>query len=178
MTKILVTGNAGAGKSTLARRLAASMDLPFHSLDGIVWQAGWQQTPKPERDELIRALCRTDSWVIDGVSTVAQEAADILVFLDVPRHRCLRRAMRRNLPYLFKSRPELPDNCPEFKIIPTLLKIIWQFDSRVRPRILAEGARRSPSAFLHVRNPRELQDCERHLIGSTRGLDGSPHPNM
>lgn len=157
--KILVTGNAGAGKSTLARRIANDCDLPYTSLDGVVWQEGWKKTPVGERDAHIEKLIAKDNWVIDGVSGRVLEAADIVIFLDVPRWRCIGRAARRNIRYLFSSRPELPKRCPEILIIPTLLKIIWRFDRNVRPGILHEGTfRRSGNTFFHVRSAADLSD--------------------
>ena len=150
--KILVTGNAGAGKSTLAVSLGQALNLQTFSLDSIVWQERWRKTPTKVRDARIAELIANDSWVIDGVSSAALHAADVVVFLDVPRWKCLLRAMKRNSRYLFSSRPELPNHCPEILIVPTLLRIIWRFDSRVRPMILLEKQRRvdQPGSFVHV----------------------------
>jgi adenylate kinase family enzyme len=116
--KILITGNAGAGKSTLAKRLAAERGLPFFSLDSIVWWAGWKKTPVPERDVLVDELIARDSWVVDGVSTRVLQVADVVIFLDVQRWRCLWQAARRNVRYLFSSRPELPERL----FAPTILR--------------------------------------------------------
>lgn len=171
--EILVTGNAGAGKSTLAKRLAAERDLPFFSLDGIVWQEGWKKTPPGEKNERIEELIARDSWIVDGVSTRVLQAADVVIFLDVPRWRCLWQAARRNMRYLFSSRPELPDHCPEILIIPTLWKIIWHFDARVRPGILREGAFRvADETFFHVRSATDLPEC---LLLSNAPAELLPH---
>ena len=142
MKRILVTGNAGAGKTTLAREVAALLGLPFHSLDGIVWQARWKKTPPDERERRIHELIETDSWVIDGVSFTVQEQADTVILLDVPRRTSFFRVMKRNWRFLFRSRPGLPPQCPEIRIIPTLCRIIWRFPSRVRGPLLARMAER------------------------------------
>jgi adenylate kinase family enzyme len=136
MKRILVTGNAGAGKSTLARQIADQLDLPYHSLDRVVWQPGWKKTPKAERDRQVRELTDQEQWVIDGVSYAAQEAADTVIFLDLPRRLSFWRVLKRNWRYAFRSRPELPPGCPEILIIPTLCRIIWNFPRAVRPGIL------------------------------------------
>ena len=44
MKRILVTGNAGAGKTTFSKVLAKKTGLPLHCLDSIVWKAGWVKT--------------------------------------------------------------------------------------------------------------------------------------
>ena len=92
MKRILVTGNAGAGKTTLAQKVAQMLDLPFHSLDIIVWQPGWKKTPAEEKEKKINALTAQEYWVIDGVSFSVQDRADTVVFLDVPRRLSFLRA--------------------------------------------------------------------------------------
>ena len=42
MERIAVIGTSGAGKTTLARRLAGSLDVPHLELDAIYHQAGWE----------------------------------------------------------------------------------------------------------------------------------------
>ncbi len=38
--RIILLGNAGAGKSTMARRLMGNSNIPRLSLDEIAWQEG------------------------------------------------------------------------------------------------------------------------------------------
>ncbi|PWB80942.1 MAG: hypothetical protein C3F11_16590 [Methylocystaceae bacterium] len=151
--RIFITGNAGAGKTTLARELGQRLAFPVYGLDQIVWKPGWKKTHVRERDEHIARLVSDPRWIIDGVSDAAERAADVVIFLDVPPMTCAWRCAKRNSRFLFHSRPELPENCPEIAIIPQLLKIIWRFDSRVRPPILdrmnSAGQGRS---YFHVRS--------------------------
>lgn len=160
--RILVTGNAGSGKSTVAKELSNRHGLLYSSLDSVVWQEGWKKTPREVRRKKIQKLIAQDSWVIDGVDYDVLTAAEVIVFLDLPRGTCIFRAMRRNIPYLFSSRPELPDNCPEILVLPQLLKIIWRFPKRVRPTILAEKTKRS-EGFIHIRSNLELETYFQNL---------------
>lgn len=66
--KILVTGNAGSGKSTLGKKLSEHYNIPLYGLDKIVWQEGWIKTPKNEKDKLIKEIANKESWIIEGVS--------------------------------------------------------------------------------------------------------------
>ena len=163
MRRIHVTGNAGAGKTTLAIALGQALDLPVFHLDSIVWQAGWRKTPPGDRDRQEAELIERQAWVIDGVSDQVRGAADLVVFLDVPRNRCLGRVFRRNLPYLFRSRPGLPPGCPEILIIPRLIRMILHFPSRVRARICTEA-----SSSVRYRWIRSAQDMAR--LGTELGL--------
>ena len=42
MKKIVVIGNAGGGKSTLALQLSGRLRLPYHSVDKALWLPGWR----------------------------------------------------------------------------------------------------------------------------------------
>ncbi len=158
MNRVLVTGNAGSGKSTTAKRIAGTIGVPCYGLDKIVWKEGWEKASPLERNEKISELIKQKSWIIDGVNDGIMGAADTIIFLDIPRRVCFRKVAVRNWRYLFKSRPGLPENCPEILIIPTLVKNIWLFPSRVRPKIMGEKLKRSPSNFIHIQNMADLEN--------------------
>lgn len=46
--KINVVGTSGVGKSTLARRLAQELSLPYIEMDVLYWLPEWQGTPDDE----------------------------------------------------------------------------------------------------------------------------------
>lgn len=162
MKRILVTGNAGSGKTTLATLVASRTGLPYVGLDKVVWQPQWEKTPRTVRLKQESSIANEAAWVVDGVSTLLLEAADTVVFLDFPRHRCFWRALCRNLPYLFRSRPGLPEQCPEILIIPALVRIIWFFPTRVRPGIL-EACRSENKRMFHIRSNGDLLNFKASL---------------
>ena len=45
LKRINITGNAGSGKTTLAKNLGRRLSIPVIHLDQIVWQPNWQKTP-------------------------------------------------------------------------------------------------------------------------------------
>lgn len=166
--RIFVTGNAGSGKSTLAKQLGELLGLPVFGLDSIVWQPGWKKTPPKQRERLENKLLAREKWIIEGVSTRIQKKAEMVIFLDIPRKVSLWRCARRNLPYLFRSRPGLPENCPEWKILPRLATLIWDFPVAVRPRIFA-AQKESPAkhGFFQLVSRQELQYFLRSLTRET-----------
>jgi adenylate kinase family enzyme len=172
MRRVLVTGNAGSGKSTVAAAMARILNLPYSGMDQIVWQPGWIKTVPAERNAKEIAIAKSPAWLVDGVSSVLVDAADTVVFLDFPRYKCYWRALRRNLPYLFKSRPGLPARCPELLVIPTLTKLIWRFPTKVRPQILA-ARRLLGENFVHIRNNSEL----RQFLATVRASGPNPSVN-
>jgi adenylate kinase family enzyme len=165
--KIHITGNAGSGKTTLARELGAVLGLPVFHLDSVVWQPGWRKTPRVEQRELEARLVTGERWIIDGVSDQIRGAADLVVFLDQPRRICLYRSFKRNIPYLFRSRPELPERCPEILIAHRLIMIVLRFPGRLRARLLAEAD--TSNRYRVVRSAADRERLLRELPSAVRG---------
>ncbi|MEL7211593.1 MAG: adenylate kinase [Pseudomonadota bacterium] len=65
--RIAIFGNAGSGKSTLSRKLAAQFDLPLVEVDTLLWRPGWQMVPEAEYEIAHAAAMDEDAWVMDGM---------------------------------------------------------------------------------------------------------------
>ena len=66
MKKVAVFGNAGGGKSTLARRLSELTRLPLYPLDLIEFQVGGGKVPREQYLEAHAEILARDEWIIDG----------------------------------------------------------------------------------------------------------------
>jgi len=76
--RIILMGNAGAGKTTMARRLIgiAGRDIPRLSLDEIAWDEGTQRKPLDQSLALLRHFIeRHEHWIIEGCYSDLIEAA-------------------------------------------------------------------------------------------------------
>lgn len=153
MPRILITGNAGSGKSTLTKRLGRDLNLQANSLDKIVWQTGWQKTPTEIKKQAIAKLVAPKGWLIDGVSSLALEKADAAVFLDLPLHRCIYNIFKRFLKNGPGTREDLPVNCPEYIGVIKAIKVSFYFRKHMRPVLLAKIG--NPN-FIYLRSHREL----------------------
>ena len=168
MTRVAVIGNAGGGKSTMARRLGAARDLPYHALDLIQWRAGWQPVSQAEYDQRHDAIVAGDRWIVDGFGDMASidrriAAADTIVFVDHPLPVHLWWATKRQLRSLFTGRPDGPPGCPMWRKTVPLYRMIWSIHQTLRPQLLDKiaAAERAGKAIHHLRSPRELAAFER-----------------
>jgi adenylate kinase family enzyme len=101
MRNVSIVGSAGSGKTTVGRRLAVQLGVPFVELDGLFHQPRWTELPREEFRARVREVVATDGWVVDGNYSTVQDivwaAADTVVWLDLPRHLVMRRITARTL---------------------------------------------------------------------------------
>jgi len=66
LTRCVVVGSSGAGKSQLAKELAALLNAPYIEMDELYWGMRWQPKPKEEFKNLLEVAITVNSWVLDG----------------------------------------------------------------------------------------------------------------
>ena len=75
MKRVAIFGNAGGGKSTLARKLAELTRLPLYSVDMLQYRPGGAAVPHDEYFTAHAQLLQRDEWILDGFGCVRPEEA-------------------------------------------------------------------------------------------------------
>ncbi|WP_221567959.1 DNA topology modulation protein [Alkalihalobacillus sp. TS-13] len=139
MKRIAIVGCGGAGKSTLSRKIGEILTIEVIHLDRLNWQPGWVETPREELRNKQEQLVKKDRWIFDGnygaTMDVRLEAADTIVFLDMPRLTCFYRVIKRRIINHKKTRVDMGEGCPE-KLDPEFLRYVWNFNKARRPQLL------------------------------------------
>ncbi len=89
MNKVMIIGNGGGGKTTLAFQVAEAHGLPLLEIDTIQFHSGWARTAESEVRQAIQTVHATDRWLIDGFGPWDQieeraRLADTIIFVDHP----------------------------------------------------------------------------------------------
>lgn len=117
MRRVAVFGNAGGGKSTLARQLSEITHLPLHSLDTIKYKPGGGEVSHDEYLQVHSELLRGDEWIIDGFGCVPSawerfSAADTLIYVDLPLFTHYVWVTKRLVKSLIVTPEGWPENSP------------------------------------------------------------------
>ncbi len=129
MKKIVTIGSPGAGKSTLAQALGRVLNIEVFHLDRYFWQPGWKEYPRETRIKIEQQLVEDkDRWIIEGAyfssSDSRLQAADTIIFLDMPPLVCFWQVAKRHILYRGSSRPDIPDGCTDRLGLLYILKIL------------------------------------------------------
>jgi len=162
MQRIVILGNVGSSKSTLARALGKRLDLPVVHLDTLFWEPRWVE-PDAEQFRLrVSEAIATDVWICEGnysrrTFDLRLPRADLIIWRDTPRLTCFTRVIMRSI--MNRPRSDLPAGCTEKldRAFLTFLNFIWNFDRGYHPGIDAVRQVIGPQIpTLHLRGRRQI----------------------
>lgn len=142
MTRIVVIGNAGGGKSTLARKLAKRRGLRHVEIDRLLWQEGWVLTPEDIYARQHREIIDRDDWVIDGLgrqNSIAERIgrATEIILVDMPLWMHFWLAAERQMAWASGKLEHAPGGIAQMPPTKGLFQTIWEVDRTWMPGIRA-----------------------------------------
>jgi len=161
MKRVAIFGNTGAGKSTLAKRLAEITALPLYPIDLIQFPAGYRPDEtdggKISHEEFLEVhagLLKQDRWIIDGFCRVASAwerfaAADTLVYIDLPLTTHYWWVTKRFIKGLFGNPEGWPHNSPMWSSTLNSYRVVWRCHRRLTPRYRQLVAEATTSKRVH-----------------------------
>ncbi|WP_164511991.1 isopentenyl transferase family protein [Lacticaseibacillus daqingensis] len=171
--RIMLIGNAGTGKSTFARAVAAQTGWPLLALDRVWHTMDYSHAAKLKFAQTQRQFMAAHAdWLIDGnyggTMALRLAQADLVVVMTCPRVVALLRVVRRSL--MFRRDPRSrPDMAPGFvehfdADYWAFLRYVWAYPVRYRATIAPKlRTMRSNQRVVVVRTRRQKQALLRAL---------------
>jgi adenylate kinase family enzyme len=170
MKRVAIFGNAGAGKSTLARRLAELTGIPLFTLDTIQFRAGryWRDEkdggkfPHEAYLKIQADLLQQDRWIVDGYDGVAStwqrfDAADTLVYIDLPLLTHFWWVTKRLVKGVFRNPQGWPENSPVWSSTMDSYRVVGRCHRHLTPKYRELVATASSHKRVHhLRAPAEI----------------------
>ncbi len=128
---IMVLGCSGGGKSTLTANLAEITRLRAVHLDHYLWLPNWVQRSRKEMQSLVDKEILEDGWITDGNHSASNynlrvKRANMLIWVDISRWRCLLNIFMRVWKYRGRTRPSMTAGCLE-RLDMEFLLYVWNF---------------------------------------------------
>jgi len=131
--RITVIGNAGGGKSTLSRLIAASRSLPYIEIDRFLWQADWQPTAAEHYAVAHDQALASPRWVIDGLGRRESIPARLqrsteIILIDLPLWAHFWLAAERQIAWSQNQIEHPPAGALKAPPTEALFRAIWDVD--------------------------------------------------
>ena len=108
MSRIIVIGSPGAGKSVFSQKLRNITNLPLYHLDMLYHKIDGTHISKEEFEEKLKEILKKDKWIIDGnyqrTLELRFKECDTVFLLDFPTEVCIKGAETR----VGKKRKDMP----------------------------------------------------------------------
>lgn len=175
VSRILIYGVTGSGKTTLARRMGELTGLPWHSVDDLTWQPNWVVVPIDEQRRRIDEIRAGEEWILDNAygkwRAIPLDRAELIVALDYPRWLSLSRLIRHTLARVVCRHPVCNGNRETLR---TQLArdsiVVWHFKTfqPKRARMRAWSSNPAGPEVQRFTSPRQLESWLRQWTNPSK----------
>ncbi len=172
--KLYIVGAVASGKSTFARRLSETSNIPAYSLDEVVhisdktnpW--GNRKRSVEERDKLFRSIISQNQWIVEDTGRpcfgLALDGADMIVLLEISKwnrkYRIIKRWIKQRLGI------EMCIYKPRFEMLKWMLK--WSKDYDTGRDNLKERIASYKDKVVTITNNMDMKEFTRCLENSNQ----------
>lgn len=160
--RTLIVGGVGSGKTTLAKYLSEFFDIPFFSIDSIVYDENNKKRDEKSQVKIANKINRENKeFIIEGVLRDSLDfllnVVDQIIFLDYPSNITVRRVKFR----FFKQKLgiEKCDYVPDKEMYHNMIKWCKEFN---RDKLMNKLSKYSKKLLI-IRNDRELKVYYKYL---------------
>jgi adenylate kinase family enzyme len=172
LQRIAIVGTTGCGKSTLAKRIASSLDLVHYELDSLHWEPNWIEVSDDVFKMSMMRVIEQARWIVDGnygkVRDQIWARADCIVWLDYSLPVILTRLVRRTLRRVFTRESCCNGNHERLlRAFSSDSVVLWALRTYARrrreyPKLLAAQEAQDTVIVVH-RTPAETEEWIRQL---------------
>lgn len=140
MTRIIIIGNGGTGKSTLGEKLGNILNLKVTHLDKMTFKPGWIRVDEGEFIKKLSEIISGRDWIVEGWSyhstlRMRLDASTIIIYLKYSIYVCYWNAFLRHLKYFCRQNPYDPPDSPILKKTNKMVKAIWKVYKEYEPEL-------------------------------------------
>ncbi|MEO8211305.1 MAG: hypothetical protein ABI840_12165 [bacterium] len=140
MTRIIIIGNGGTGKSTLGEKLGKILNLQVTHLDKMTYNPGWIRVDEDVFRKKLNDIISKENWIVEGWSyhstlRLRLEASTIIIYLKHSIFICYWNALLRHIKYFYRQNPYDPDDSPILKKTSKMVKAMWKVYKVYEPEL-------------------------------------------
>jgi adenylate kinase family enzyme len=168
MRRVVVIGASGAGKTTLAMRLAERLGVPHVELDALYWGPNWTGATTEVMKSRVQLALAGDAWIVSGNFGIVRDSvwprADTLIWLDYAMPVVMWRVVWRTIHRCATREPLFGRNVETWRLsfFSTESVIAWAWRTWRGQRRDFPKLFRSPAyagiCKLRFQSPRETED--------------------
>lgn len=182
LSRVIVIGTAGAGKTTLAAALSGLLGIPHIELDAIHWGPDWTPLEHGAFRAQVEVMLEGDRWIVDGnyrsVRDLVWSRATAVVWLNYSFARAYWRVLKRTLQRIITREELFGGNVETFRaqFLSRESLLWWVIKSHHRNRRIYRDLFESHAfpqlKLIELRDPHQTQAF---LNGLARSIDTSNH---